>query len=312
MQISVYLPLLVALVLAATTPLMAARLAPAAATRVLTAMAALTAACTTWGLALLALTLLTTTPMAVETGATADPVPTGLAALAAVLLLVAAVRTARVVSQRHRTQQGMRSVCRLCSPAGELAVVVDATPQAFAVPGRVLTTRAAIRGGRILVSTGLLRTTTAADRQVVLAHERAHLRHHHHHYRAAVDVAAALNPLLVRSRTAIAYLVERWADETAASTTGSRTGTASALATVALATVALATGPGAVPASGALAFHRHAVLHRVRALHDPAPLSRPALAYMLAIPVTLGAVASVDATLALTRLLHPLLDHLFG
>lgn len=307
MRISVYLPLLVAIVLAGTTPLLAGRLAPATGTRVLTAMAALMAACTTWGLTLLTLTLVTTTPMAIETGATGDPVPTGVAALATVLLLAAAVRTARVLHRRHRTQQGMRAVCRLCSPGGELAVVVDTTPQAFAVPGQILSTHGEARGGRILVSTGLLRTVTAADRQVVLAHERAHLHHHHHYYRGAVDVAAALNPLLVGSRTAIAYLVERWADETAASTTGSRTGVATALATV-----ALATGPAPQPPPGALAFHRHAVLHRVRALHHPAPLSRPTLAYLLAVPVTLAAIASVDATLALTRLLHPLLHHLLG
>lgn len=270
-------------------------------------MAALTAACTTWGLALLALTLVTATPMAVETGTTTDPVPTGIAALAAVLLLLATLRAARVLQRRHRTHQGMRAVCRLCAPGGELAIVLDATPQAFAVPGRVLTTRSEARGGRILISTGLLRTTTAADRQVVLAHERAHLHHRHHHYRTAVDVAAALNPLLAGSRTCIAYLVERWADETAAATTGSRTQAATALATV-----ALATRSTPQPPSAALAFHRHAVLHRVQALRDPAPLSRPALAYLLAVPLTLGAIASTDATLALARLLHPLLNHLIG
>ena len=306
MRISVYLPLLAALVLAGATPLLAARLAPPAATRVLTAMAGMTAACTTWGLTLLALTLVTTTRMATETGATEDPVPIGVAVLATVGLLAAAARTARVVRCRHRTQQDMREVCRLCPPGGELAVVLDPTPQAFAVPGRTFTTRGPERTGRILISTGLLRTTTAADRQVVLAHERSHLRHRHHCYRAVVDVAAALNPLLIGTRTAVAYLVERWADESAAATTGSRSAAATALVTVALAT-------GSAPApSAALAFHRHAVVHRVRALRGPTPLSRPTLAYLLAIPVTLGAVACADATLALSRLLHPLLAHLLA
>jgi len=303
-RISVYLPLLVALVLAGATPLLATRLAPAAATRVLTAMAALTAACTTWGLALLALTLVTTTPMATETGATEDPVPTTTAGLAGLLLLVGLVRVVRVVGVRQHTQRGMRQVCRMCAPTGELAVVADATVQAFAVPGRTLSTRPQDRAGRILISTGLLQRTTPADRRVVLAHERAHLRHRHHCYRALVDISAAVNPLLIGARTTTAYLVERWADETAALANGSRADTATALATVALTTT---TGPA--PAT-TLAFHHHAVTHRVQALQDTAPTSRTGLAYLLVVPLALGVLACADATLALARLLQPLLTHL--
>ena len=304
MLISVYLPLLAALALAGPIPLLGRTLPPAAATRVITALAALTAACTTWGFALLALTLVTATPIATETGGFAHPVPTPVAVLAAALLVVGSARAWRVVRGRQRAQRGMRQVCQMYSSSGELAVVADAVPQAFAVPGRTISTRPSARAGRILISTGLLRSATVSDRRVVLAHERAHLRHRHHHYRALVDIAAALNPLLSGARSTTAYLVERWADESAATATGSRAGTATALATVALSVPA----SGAQPlSSAALAFHRHAVPRRVRALQAPVPPSRPALAYLLAVPAVLAAIACMDATLALTRLLQPLL-----
>ena len=70
--------------------------------------------------------------------------------------------------------------------------------------------------------------------------------------------------------------------------------------------------PPCLPSPAALASHRHALLHRVLALRALATHSRAARAFLLAVPVTLGALACVDATVALTRLLHPLLCHLIG
>lgn len=306
MRISVYLPLLLGMALAAGAPLLSARLAPAAAARTLTVLAAVSALCSTWGLLLLTLTLLTETPVAAEAGATGSPVPALVAVVAAVGLGMAASRAGRVVLVRHRAEAAMRGVCRLCSPQGELAVVDDAAPQAFAVPGRP---------GRILVSTGLLRATTAAQRRVVLAHERAHLRHSHHLYRAVTDVAAAVNPLLIPARRATAFLVERWADEAAANAGAGRYETARVLATVAL----LGVAPGAASPvhaarlpPAALAFHRHAVLARVQALQAPAPRPAPALAYLFALPALVAAVATADATVALAQVLSPLLEQLPG
>jgi len=61
-RISVYLPLLLSLALPVATAQLATRLAPALATRVLTASAAIAAAASTWGLTLLALALIARTP----------------------------------------------------------------------------------------------------------------------------------------------------------------------------------------------------------------------------------------------------------
>ncbi len=62
MRISVYLPLLLSLALPVATAQLATRLAPALATRVLTASAAIAAAASSWGLTLLALALIARTP----------------------------------------------------------------------------------------------------------------------------------------------------------------------------------------------------------------------------------------------------------
>ncbi|MDQ4105303.1 MAG: M56 family peptidase, partial [Actinomycetota bacterium] len=59
------------------------------------------------------------------------------------------------------------------------------------------------------------------ERRVVLAHERVHLYGRHHWLRAATEFCAAVNPLLIPVREAVAFLVERCADEHAATVTGS-------------------------------------------------------------------------------------------
>lgn len=287
MRISVYLPMLLSLALTTAAPLMARYLAPALATRTLTATTAIAAAASTWGLALLSLTLLIDTPAAQERLAILDPVPTPIAAAAAIALVWGVWRGARTIRVRHCTEREMRAVCALCQPNGELAVITDDTPHAYAVPGRP---------GRILISTGLLRTADATDRRVVLAHERAHLHHCHHRYRAVADLAAAINPLLVPTRTAVTYLVERWADEAAATVVGNRPTTARSLAKIALTTPDASRG-------AVLAFHRHAVTERVRALQAPPTPSVPALAMACSLPAGLAALAAGDATLAFLRLL---------
>jgi len=100
-------------------------------------------------------------------------------------------------------------------------VVPVAEPHAFAVPGRP---------GRVLVTQGLLALLDGKERRVVLAHERAHLTGRHSGLRAAAEVCAAINPMLVLVREAVAFLVERNADEHAATVSGSREVTARALA----------------------------------------------------------------------------------
>lgn len=292
MRISVYLPLLLSAVLALGSPLLHRRLAPAAAARTLVASAALAALASTWALLLLSLTLLSHTPFAVERDAS-EPVPARVAVLALLLLTAGVLRAVRAVRVRRHTEQAMRQVCLLCHPAGELAVMRDPQPQAYAVPDH-----GGDGGGRILVSTGLLQAATAGDRRVVLAHERAHLRLAHHRLRATAELAAAVNPLLIPLRQATSYLVERWADEDAAAATGSRAGAGTALARV-----ALAAGPPPRANAGVLAFHRHAVPSRVHALRSAPVRSRPVFAGACLLVVALACAATCDATLAFSRLL---------
>ena len=292
MQVNVYLPLLLSLVLAFCAPLVTRRLQPAIGARVLTIGAVLVALASTWGLVLLSLTLLDLTPLVRERAPVADPVPTIVAASALVLLTAGAWRALRAARVRAQADGALREICRLCPPHSELAVLEDPGAHAYAVPGRP---------GRILVSSGLLRTTTPKDRQVVLAHERAHLRHRHHELRALTEIAAAFNPLLTPARSAVAYLVERWADEVAACETGSRPLTAAALARVAL------TAPSSRAAVPGLAFHRHAVVERVVALQTPIPPARWALASATLGLAALTAACAADATVAFGRLLCQLL-----
>jgi hypothetical protein len=121
--------------------------------------------------------------------------------------------------------------CRRSSAApGGMVVVDDPVPQACAVPGRFGDR------GRVLVTTGILRALGADERQVMLAHERAHLRERHHLYRTGAAIASAMNPLLAALPRAVEYTTERWADEQAAEDVGDRRLAARAIARAALAT----------------------------------------------------------------------------
>jgi hypothetical protein len=101
----------------------------------------------------------------------------------------------------------------------------------------------------------------------LFAHERAHLTYRHHRLVTLTGAAAAMNPLLIPVRAAVAYLVERWADEDAAAVVGDRDLTAQTLARVALAT----TGPGSRATLGVQGGN---VVHRVEALIAPSPAPR--------------------------------------
>jgi hypothetical protein len=116
-------------------------------------------------------------------------------------------------------------------------VLEDPSPEAFTLPGLP---------GRIVVSTGMLASLDLDERQAMLAHERAHLRYHHYLLTAAAQLAATANPLLRPAATAVGYMVERWADEDAASGCGDRRLVATAIGKAALATSPTsATGPAA-------------------------------------------------------------------
>jgi Zn-dependent protease with chaperone function len=110
----------------------------------------------------------------------------------------------------------------------------------------------------------MLRLLDDDERRVVFAHEQAHLTHRHHRLVAYAAVAAAVNPLLIPVREAVAYLVERWADEDAAAAVNDRDLVAQAVARAALAIA----GQGPIPGLG---MHGGVAVHRVQALAEPAP-----------------------------------------
>jgi Zn-dependent protease with chaperone function len=305
MRIAVYLPLLAALALAGASPLLARWLPPARAAVWLTVGVVAAAATSVWGLLLVAATLASQTEPVREDAyrrgvLLTDPVPDLVAVAAVVALVVGAVRAGRVIRRRYVATSEARALCAACPPvpgadAGRLVVAPLDGAHAFAVPGPPG------RPGWILVTRGMLRALSGTQRRVLLAHERAHLAGRHHLLRAAVEIAAALNPLLIPTRAAVAYLVERAADERAARAVGDRRAAAKALAAAALAdTTAGSTG-------GLLAYQSHAVPRRVAALLAAPPAERrlPALAPLVV--AGLAACAALEATMDFAHLADALL-----
>jgi hypothetical protein len=158
----------------------------------------------------------------------------------------------------------------------------------------------------------MLRALSPPEREVLLAHERAHASCLHYLFTAAARLAAAANPLLWPVATAVGYTVERWADERAATLTGDRKLVARAVAHAALAASAApaSTRPPARAAAvlGVVTIPKRIrqagpVPRRVAAMLSPPP--RPQL-LLLAMAVLLVAVSGVSA-LEAARDLHALL-----
>ncbi|MGW7422634.1 M56 family metallopeptidase [Streptomyces sp. NPDC054813] len=292
MRFDVYTPLLVSLLLPLFSPLIGRRVAPALAARVLTAAAALTAAATTWSLVLLTTALLGDAPPVIrearEDGRPlTDPVPEAIGLAACLALAVVVWRVQRAVRAERRTRRALRRLCEGHPEDTELVVAACEVPQAFAIPGRP---------GRILVTSAMLSALAPAERRVLLAHERAHLTYRHGRMVTAATLAAAANPLLGPVRAAVTFLVERWADEQAATEVGDRGTTARALARAAL-------SAGRARPACALNFTDRAVTRRVAALQtSPPPSLWPAAAAVLVLGA-LAALFAADATSDLVGLL---------
>ncbi|AOR30228.1 peptidase M48 [Streptomyces fodineus] len=297
MRFDVYSPPVLSLLLSLVGPVIARRVAPALAARVLTSAAVLTAAATTWSLVLLATALLGNAPPVIrearENGhPVTDPVPEVIGLAAFVALLAIALRVYRAVRAQRCTRRALRRLCAGHPADTELIVAASEVPQAFAIPGRP---------GRILVTSAMLSALEPAERRVLLAHERAHLAHRHGPLVTAATLAAAADPLLGPVRTAVGFLVERWADEQAAATVGDRRTTARALARAALTA-------GRTRTACALHFTDRAVTRRIAALQaGPLPELWPAAAAVLLLG-TLPALLAADATTDLLRQLSGVLN----
>jgi hypothetical protein len=309
MHLAVYLPLLMPLLAAATAWPLAGRLPPVAATWLLAGSAVALAAASSAVLGLLALTALVRIPlvgaageMSMQVLSRGDPASVPVAVAAGVLLAAATAGACRALWRRTAALIAAGRQARRLPGAGQVVVIDDEAADAYTLPGWP---------GRIVVTAGMMRALSHPERQVLLAHERAHASAFHYLFTTAARLAAAANPLLRPVADAVGYTVERWADERAAAAAGDRRVAAGAIARAALAAAAApprsASHAGALGTVTSLPRMRGAgpVPRRVAALLGPRPQPRPLL---IAAVVLLVAVAGASA-LEAARELHGLLEY---
>ncbi|MEU3856543.1 M48 family metalloprotease [Streptomyces sp. NPDC028722] len=190
---------------------------------------------------------------------------------------VGAFRTARTQADRRPA-------------AGDLCVIDSPHPDAYALPGRP---------HRIVVTTAMLRSLDAAEREALFAHERAHNTGGHHYFLVAAELAAHCHPALRAARATIRFAAERAADEAAAAAVGDRRLMARAIARAALAGHdSRATRPAFTPAATTGPVPR-----RVAALLTP-PGSRPRATRWIALLLAACAALSVTAATAGVLTVH--------
>ncbi|MER8046743.1 M56 family metallopeptidase [Streptomyces sp. NPDC094032] len=228
------------------------------------------------------------------------PAAVPLACAAGVALLVQLVLLAR----RRLLHRSLLRRAWLSAEAGtgdgDLLVIPGSEVDAFALP--------AYRGrrGRVVVTSGMVRSLKAGEREVLLAHERAHLAGRHHLLSAVVDLAAVVHPALRGLREALAFHTERWADEAAATAVGDRRLAAAAVARAALA----GASPGRVRGYPLLSATSGPVPRRVEALLLPAPSAPRGGARRASALALAGTVVALAATaLALAYGLHEYVEH---
>lgn len=285
MTVSVYLPLLLTAIFGLFASRLAQRQPPGVATWLLSAGGLLAAAGSSASLALLAFPLIAQAPALAARGRWSDavlrhhdPIATPVGVLATIAVVLLAVQFLRAATRRAvAVRDAYRLARSLPDSASELTVLDIAEPHAFAVPGRP---------GRIVVTTGLLRSFDASQRRALLAHERAHLNHRHHVHQTVAHLAAAVNPLLYRLPAALELSCERWADEDAASVCRRDT--------VADALTRAATNTGRVGPAVVLAAAVTDVAARIGSLRSPAPrLTLWRLALLIGLLTTTTAAVAV-------------------
>jgi beta-lactamase regulating signal transducer with metallopeptidase domain len=308
MHVAIYLPLVIPLLAAVAARPLADRLPPKAATWLLAASALALALASSAVLGLLALSALIRLPVIDTIGhlsrpavVSGDAVSVPVAIVAGALLALAATAAGKAAWRRTSAiARAHRHASRLPG-AGEIVVTEDAVADAYTIPGWPC---------RIVITKGMLRALSAAERDVLLAHERTHARNSHYLFTSVARLAAAANPLLRPVAAEVGYAIERWADEHAAAETGDRALTARAIAHAALATAAAPPDRGAaMTALGLITQEGRAgrpgpVPRRVAALlAPPAGLSL----LLLAAAVLLVAVSGASA-LEAARNLHQLIE----
>ncbi|MGH4028772.1 M48 family metalloprotease [Actinomycetota bacterium Odt1-20B] len=246
--------LLIPLVLAFLAPPLARRtldrFAPVVALRVITVSALALAVSCVVSLGALVLTGLLKVPAFAAVGNLVHPLRTWsgyvvlpVATTATGVLTLGALMLVRSAVRQVRALRVARTQAEIHPAAGDLCVVDSSHADAYALPGRP---------HRIVVTTGMLRSLDAAEREALFAHERAHNRAGHHYFLAIAEFAAHCHPALRAVRGTIRLAAERDADEAAATAVGDRRLIATAIARAALAGhTAPSTRPDFAPAATA-------------------------------------------------------------
>lgn len=216
-----------------------------------------------------------------------DPTPVGigLAVLAGAFLAAGCVRATRHVLRAAASLRAGKVFRGSAARRGDLLVVDDATPDAFAVPGR---------GAVVVVTTGLCAALDRAEFAALVRHERAHLRARHYLYVQAAELAAGLNPLLAGWPRLVRFAAERDADERAA-------GDDRAVLARALARAALICAGSRPPEAAALGAAAGDVVRRVTALQGPRPGQPRRWAVLACAAVVAVTVADVGVTTDLVQ-----------
>src|SRR6266705_5438615 len=288
MHLAVYLPLVMPLLAAVAARPLAGRLQPAAAAWLLVLSAIALALASSAVLGMLALTALVRIPLVDSLAGMSGqvisrhaPASAPVAIAAGALLAAAATAACRALWRRTRALIAAGREAHRLPGAGQVVVTDDEAADAYTLPGWPC---------RIVVTAGMMRALSHPERQVLLAHERAHASGFHYLFTTAARLAAAANPLLRPVASAVGYSVERWADERAAAAAGDRRLAARAIARAALASAA-APPRQASHAAGALGA-----------------VTGPPRLLLLAAAVLVVAVAGASA-LEAARDLHGLLDY---
>jgi Zn-dependent protease with chaperone function len=302
-HIVVYLPLALPLLATVSARWVTARLDPRTATWLLTGSALVLATASGAALALLAATLLGQIPLVALAGhwsAAAlrrhDPTSLSLAIIAGLLLVIAVTAALRAAARRVRAFAATSAAARCLPERGSLAILNDPAPSAYAMPGLP---------GKIVVTAGMLDALDDRERQVLLAHERAHLSGSHFLFTALAQLAAATNPLLRPLAAAVGFSVERWADEHAARITGDRRLVARTIAKAALLTNGHQVTPSAALAMAAGSLRGTGPIpRRVAALLAAPPRQHPLLLGAIVIVLLAASGSAVQAA----RDLHGLIQ----
>jgi Zn-dependent protease with chaperone function len=308
MHVAVYLPLLMPLLAAVAARPLAEWLPPVAATWLLMLSALALALASSAVLGMLALTAVVRVPLVDSLGEMSgavisqdDPASVPVAIAAAALLAAAVAMACRALWRRAAALAAAGREARRLRGTGQVVVTDDEAADAYTLPGVPC---------RIVITAGMLRALSQPEREVLLAHERAHAAGLHYLFTTAVRLAAAANPLLRPVASAVGYTVERWADERAATVTKDRKLAARAIARAALAATA-APPRRPAPAASVLAAvtipvrTRRAgpVPRRVAALLRPPPRPQLLLVAAVAVLVAVSGLAVLEAALDLHTLL---------